>query len=138
MFSGRGKRGYSIGFALGTIVLGVAAHGDFDLSWYTMDAGGVMFSAGGDFELSGTIGQLDAGRVSGGGFTMTGGFWFETPPGDCNGTGTVDLIDYEDFEPCLTGPAAGVRPGCGCFDVNESGTVDLLDFAVAQGSFTGS
>lgn len=34
-----------------------------------------MRSTGGEFELSGTIGQPDAGKMSGGDFTLTGGFW---------------------------------------------------------------
>jgi hypothetical protein len=34
---------------------------DFTISHSTIDCGGVMFSTSGDFELSGTIGQPDAG-----------------------------------------------------------------------------
>lgn len=111
---------------------------DFEMGRWTIDGGGVMFSSGGEFELSGTIGQPDAGMMSGEGFDLTGGFWFEEPPGDCNSTGGVNLLDYDDFESCMLGPDAGVAEGCECFDVDASGTVDLLDFAVAQTSFTGS
>src|SRR3990172_8848829 len=77
---------------------------EFDLSWYTIDGGGVMRSTGGDFELSGTIGQPDAGRMASadGVFELTGGFWFEVVASDCNEDGVVNLIDYDDFEPCLT------------------------------------
>jgi len=111
---------------------------DFDIHWRTIDAGGLMFSSGGDYELSGTVGQPDAGAMTGGEFELTGGFWFELPQGDCNSTGSVDLLDYDDFESCLAGPDAGVAVGCECFDVNRSDTVDLLDFAVVQTTFTGS
>lgn len=110
----------------------------FELSRFTVDGGSVVFSSGGDFELSATIGQPDAGVMSAGEFELAGGFWFEEPPGDCNSTGGVNLLDYDDFEPCLLGPDAGVAIGCECFDVNRSDTVDLFDFAVAQASFTGS
>ena len=127
-----------IGFALVAVTFGAVALGDLDLSWYSMDAGGEMSSSGGDFELSGTIGQPDAGAMEGGDFVLTGGFWFETPFGDCNSTGGVDLLDHSDFEPCLSGPNVGVANGCECFDVDRSGTVDLFDFAVAQTSFAGS
>ena len=49
---------------------------DFDLDWYTIDGGGEMWSMGNDFELSGTIGQPDAGAVmTGGDFELIGGFW---------------------------------------------------------------
>ena len=56
---------------------------DFDLDWYTIDGGGDMFSTGGEFELSGTIGQPDATTVvmTGGDFELTGGFWAPFAPG---------------------------------------------------------
>jgi len=49
--------------------------GGFDLSWNTVDSGGGS-SAGGQFQLSGTIGQADAGvALVGGGWSVQGGFW---------------------------------------------------------------
>ena len=63
--------------------------------------GGVMRSTGGDFEMSGTIGQPDAGVMYGGDFQLTGGFWFEFPPTDCNDDGLVSLLDHETFTACL-------------------------------------
>ncbi len=110
----------------------------FEITRYTIDGGGAMFSTGGDFELSGTVGQPDAGPImTSAGFELTGGFWFQTPRGDCDHTCGVDLLDYAGFEACLTGPGAGVTFGCGCFDVNLSGTVDQADYAVVQTTFTG-
>jgi hypothetical protein len=47
----------------------------YDLSWNTIDGGGAMFSTGGSYSLGGTIGQPDAGALSGGGYTLVGGFW---------------------------------------------------------------
>jgi hypothetical protein len=49
--------------------------GDYDLTWSTVDGGGYTFSTGGGYELGGTIGQPDAGAMTGGGFTLGGGFW---------------------------------------------------------------
>jgi hypothetical protein len=46
----------------------------FTVDWFTVDGGGGN-SAGGVYSLSGTIGQPDAGAMSGGGFALTGGFW---------------------------------------------------------------
>jgi len=47
----------------------------FSINWYKI-AGGGGTSAGGNFQLSGTIGQHDAGGpMTGGGFSLTGGFW---------------------------------------------------------------
>jgi hypothetical protein len=109
---------------------------EFDLSWHSIDAGGVMHSTGGDFELSGTIGQPDAGVLTNGSLTLTGGFWFATPIGDCNQDGVTGLSDMPSFEECLLGPAALVPSGsCRCFDVNSSGRVDLADFAEVQLAF---
>ncbi|MFU8827005.1 MAG: hypothetical protein ACNA70_05870 [Brevefilum sp.] len=48
--------------------------GIFDLTWSTVDGGGGA-SAGGNYALSGTIGQPDTGLSSGGGFVLAGGFW---------------------------------------------------------------
>lgn len=48
--------------------------GGFDLSWSTTDGGGGS-SVGGVFSLTGTAGQPDAGVMSGGEFTLRGGFW---------------------------------------------------------------
>jgi len=91
----------------------------------------------GAFELSGTIGQPDAGTMSAGNFELVGGFWFQIPPSDCNDDGLVNLIDHSALADCLTGPDDGVAGGCACFDVNQDGAVDLLDLAAAQTVFSG-
>ncbi len=117
---------------------GAAGAPEFDLSWHTIDGGGVMRSTGGDFELSGTIGQPDAGAMSGGNFTLTGGFWFEVVASDCNEDGVVNLFDYDTFQTCLTGPGGGpLPPGCNCYDFDGDGKVTLEDFATMQDMFNG-
>jgi len=65
---------------LGALVLAALATvaraqsgGQFDLSWSTIDGGGA--STGGRFALSGTVGQPDAGTLTGGSFKLEGGFW---------------------------------------------------------------
>ncbi len=105
----------------------------FDVDWFTIDGGGVMRSTGGDFELSGTIGQPDAGVLEGGGFVLTGGFWFGLSPCDCNEDGGINLYDYSAFEACFSGPD-GILPDstCACFDLDSDGDVDLLDFSTFQ------
>ena len=47
----------------------------YELSWYTIDGGGATFSTGGGYQLGGTIGQAGAGALSGGTYTLNGGFW---------------------------------------------------------------
>jgi hypothetical protein len=54
----------------------VYAQGGYGLSWWTVDGGGIMGASGGGFTLAGTAGQPDAGGpLSGGSFSVSGGFW---------------------------------------------------------------
>jgi uncharacterized membrane protein len=46
----------------------------YSLPWWTVDSGGGT-SGGGNYNLSGTIGQPDAGALSGGNYQLEGGFW---------------------------------------------------------------
>ncbi len=111
---------------------------EFEMVRSTIDSGGVMRSTGGAFELSGTIGQPDAGNMAGGGFELSGGFWFELPPGDCVEDGAVNLMDHELFTECFSGPSGAVLSGCECFDTDQSGHVDMRDFAIASNNYSGS
>ena len=144
----------SAGILVSTLCLGLLALGQtrdtvsatgppvYELSWYSMDGGGVMSSNSldGRYELSGTIGQPDAGGNMAGvvepGWELTGGFWFALAPGDCNADSGVNLFDYVAFEECLVGPGASpLGPDCVCFDLDGNGTVDLIDFGVLQSGF---
>jgi hypothetical protein len=49
--------------------------GPYDLHWNTIDGGGTTNAAGGAYVLSATIGQPDAGTLSGGSYVLNGGFW---------------------------------------------------------------
>lgn len=51
--------------------------GGYDLTWNTVDGGGATFSAGGGYQLGGTIGQADAGTMSGGAYSLSGGIWVD-------------------------------------------------------------
>ncbi len=75
MMSAR-RRTTSLAVSLSLIITSFAAAQDYDLSWYTIDGGGEMLTTGGAYELGGTVGQPDAGKLSGGSFQLTGGFWF--------------------------------------------------------------
>ena len=46
----------------------------YDLSWWTVDGGGGA-SSGGGYALMGTGGQPDAAILTGGEYTLLGGFW---------------------------------------------------------------
>jgi hypothetical protein len=125
-----------LALAILSLTIASAPGEEFDLSWHSV-GGGVVHSIGGPFELSGTIGQPDAGALTGGEFTLTGGFWFETPPGDCNQDGGTGLLDMRSFTDCMTGPSGAPAGNCRCFDVNHTSSADLIDFAEFQTAFNG-
>jgi hypothetical protein len=53
--------------------LGIAQN--YSIDWYKV-AGGGGISTGGTYQVSGTVGQPDAGGpMTGGNYSMTGGFW---------------------------------------------------------------
>ena len=62
-----------------TLALGAAALAQtgYSAAWWTLDGGGAL-SSGGGYLLGGTAGQPDAGKLAGGGYTLTGGFWGRT------------------------------------------------------------
>ncbi len=65
---------------LAVLTTGLASAGvppnPFAIDWFTIDGGGgTSSSAGGEFSVSGTIGQPDPGTASGGPFSLQGGFW---------------------------------------------------------------
>ena len=47
---------------------------NFAIDWFTIDGGGGT-STGAVYSVSGTIGQPDAGHMSGGNYGLDGGFW---------------------------------------------------------------
>ena len=60
---------------ISAVALAQSSGGDFVLLKSTIDSGGGT-STGGDFSITGTIGQHDAnGQSSGGDFLLAGGFW---------------------------------------------------------------
>ena len=66
--------------------------GGYDLSWSTVDGGGETFSSGGVYTLGGTAGQPDAGLLTGGSYTLGGGFW---------GGGALALPRYTVYLPLI-------------------------------------
>ena len=129
---------FSLSIALLLVLASAAMAQSFDLSWYTIDGGGGT-SAGGNFTLSGTIGQPDAGSpsspLSGGNFALVGGFWPGagsqcTMPGDMNQDGVVNGADVQLFVNCLIG-SGGVNCTCADFDGGGAGPSDAQPFVTA-------
>ena len=90
---------FSAALLLSLMFAHAQSSGGYDLTWWTIDGGGVTFATGGSFELGGTAGQPDATRLNelaGGAFRLTGGFWFVSciiTNGDADGNGCVDDAD---------------------------------------------
>jgi hypothetical protein len=57
-----------------TLVVPVIHAQNFAIDWFTLDGGGGR-STGGVYAVSATVGQPDAGRMSGSNLTLEGGFW---------------------------------------------------------------
>lgn len=99
----------------------------FTIPWFTIDGGGGSTS-GGPFELASTIGQFDARPVlSGGTFTIIGGFWVVPPacPGDVNGDRMVGLADIAEITGCWAQPTS-CNPAA---DLDGNGFLGLGDLA---------
>ncbi len=101
----------------------------YELTWHTIDSGG-GFSAGGSFELEGTLGQPDAGILTGGNFELSGGFWAGAVPqcaclGDMNSDGDRNGADISAFVGCVIGGGS-----CLCADVDGMNGVTLADVTV--------
>jgi len=88
--------------ALGLIVIAAPAWAqNYDLSWYTVDGGGATFSIGGPYSLGATIGQPDAGVLTGGTYSIVGGFWADSAGASEE---TVDLtLSLSDAPDPVTG-----------------------------------
>ncbi len=102
------------------------AWAQYDVGWYTIDGGGAA-SSGGVYVLTGTIGQPDAGRMTGGVFALAGGFWG-------GGKGTVDVTD--ETPPlvfALRAPAPNPLVGRSrlAFELLRASTVELVVHDVA-------
>ena len=68
--------GLVVGAGLLLLIIGAAyaQAGGLNLPWWTVDGGGGEASAAG-YQLRGSIGQADAGAMSGPGYQLSGGFW---------------------------------------------------------------
>jgi len=137
-----GKQALTLGLLAALPLVPSIAVGDFTIDWHTIDSGGAMWTTGDTYELSGTISQHDAGEMSGGSYTLSGGFWISAAPtwaeGDCDYDGDVDLDDFADLDACLSGPGGGLGAGCDCHDTDNDLDVDLDDFGRFQEAFTGT
>ena len=71
---------FALLLAAGVSISQAQSGGGYDLTWNSIDGGGAVFSVGGTYSLGGTMGQPDAGTLSGGPYTLVGGFWGVSGP----------------------------------------------------------
>ena len=126
------------------IVLSAGIASGYEIDWHTLDGGGGT-STGGDYSLSGTVGQPDAGTMTlaGGSFELHGGFWIGLTctlsiPADYDDDCDVDQDDFTLFESCASGPDVPYTDDCADKDFDTDNDVDHNDFAVFQRCITGS
>jgi hypothetical protein len=141
--------------ALGMLLLAPHASGQsggpYDLTWSTIDGGGGTFSTAPGLSLGGTIGQPDAGRLTGDLYVLSGGFWAATTARlaclvDVDGNGAVavatDVVylarhllrltpvppSFRAIDPSIPADAviAGRSDAAGvAFDVDGNGAVEV-------------
>ena len=110
-------------FAVALIFISTV-NADYSIPWYTIDGGGGT-SSGGSYELSGTIGQPDAGYLYESPYEVLGGFWVGGPL--C----FVDLEDFAQFAAYwLDGPCNADNNWCGGADLNKANDVDINDLII--------
>jgi hypothetical protein len=107
------------------LLFSLPAIADYEISWHTTDGGGGR-SSGGDFAIVGTIGQPDAGDMSGGDFQLSGGFWSRGPQALL-----MCLVNFEHFaefaKNWLDTPCSAGNNWCDGADLDWSGSVGLTD-----------
>ena len=104
-----------------------SASGEYQINWYTIDGGGGT-SSGGPYQLSGTIGQPDAGYHYEAPYELLGGFWVGGP---------LCIVNLEDFAMFaahwLDGPCNDENDWCGGADLNQVNDVTIDDLTILTG-----
>jgi hypothetical protein len=111
-------------------VLGIfvsTALADYKINWYTIDDGGGT-SSGGNYQLTGTIGQPDAGYLYEAPYELLGGFWVGWP---------LCIVNLEDFAifaaHWLDGACNESNNWCGGADLNQLNDVNIDDLKILAG-----
>ena len=105
---------------------------NYSIDWFTIDGGGGT-SSGGPYTLTGTIGQPDAGELSGGSYSLIGGFWGAIIPVQQVGSPTLFIQNL------LNGMAKiSWAPNTAGFVLQETPTLSGLQipWANAPGTYT--
>lgn len=121
-----------IPFIFGVAVLMIFAsmsYGEYRINWYTIDGGGGTSSAG-PYQLTGTIGQPDAGYHDAGPYELLGGFWVGGP---------LCIVNLEHFAVFaaywLDGPCSEANDWCSGADLNQMDDVNIDDLMILAGKW---
>ena len=121
------RRIHAVPFTALALLASTAPAQPYVVDWHTMDAGGGV-SAGGQFEVSGTIGQHDASlALTGGSIELVGGFWAGVGGGGCNAADVappLGVLNFSDVIAFLTAfggmePLADLAPPSGVYDFTD-------------------
>lgn len=125
-----------MGVGLTSSLASAQSGGPYDLSWSTIDGGGITFATGGAFSLGGTIGQFDAsGPLTGGAYSLTGGFWAGTAAeGPCNVADFATPYGVLDFFDVLTFLGAFSANDMAA-DLTNDGILDFFDVLTFLNAF---
>ena len=108
------------------LVIATDSRADYQIVWSTIDGGGGT-STGGQYVLTGTIGQPDAAGSTGGDYKLLGGFW---PGGPLCMVELADLALFASYwlDEGFNLPA----------DLNSDEVVDLYDFGLLANHWLGA
>jgi hypothetical protein len=106
--------------------------GPYDLSWHNIGPGGS--ASGGPYSLNASIGQPDAATMSGGSYSLTGGFLPGGPAcalaGDLNGDGQVTVLDIQMIAGAWPQTTASFP-----YDQSGDGDLDIQDVTLVAAQF---
>ena len=120
------------------LTLAAPSLAQLSISWSTIDSGGGT-STGASTTLSGTIGQTDAGVMTGGGYTLAGGFWTGSPGvcyANCDQSTTAPVLNVADFTCFLQKFAAG-DAYANCDQSTQPPVLNVADFTCFLQRFAG-
>ena len=102
----------------------------FDLTWHTIDGGGIgrntVVSTSVSYSLAGAIGQHDASSIASPLYRINAGFWAVPQPcrGDADGNA---VVNFSDITFVLANLGTSYAPTTGNGDADGTGQVNFTD-----------
>ena len=132
------NRAQTLFVSLATAGLASAAHAQLEMNWFTIDNSGGRMTGGNQLVLEGTVGQHDAGPLSGNGFVLSGGYWGLTEEPacwvNCDNSTMAPVLNVLDFACFLNKFAAG-DAYANCDESTTAPVLNVLDFSCFLNKF---